>query len=221
MRARYGPDYYSWAGDYYEGPLSAASNSVWIVRTTAPVPVQVAASTPPQPSGQSTSVSFVEPENRSGAPVTSFDVRCASGNGGTTRTASGTASPVTVNGLSQGRTYRCAVRAVNSVGASAWSTSSASIVVPAGPPTIVGVTATTGTATVSFTAPDGGPAPRSYRSECGSSDGGTTRTGTAYSSPVMVTSLSRGKTYTCRVWAVFDGSVLGPASAPSTSFRVP
>ena len=224
VRARYGAVYFSWLGDSDEGPLSAASNTLVVAATVPAVPGRVTASPPAQPSGQATSVGFVAPENRSGAPITRFDARCTSSNGGTTRTGSGAASPVGVGNLTKGRTYTCVVSAVNSVGPSAWSAASARIVVPAGP--VTDVRASTPTAgnrrtTVSFTPPVGGPTPVRYWVECRTADGASVLTGSEARGPVTVRNLVRGRTYTCRVWAIFDGGVLGPVSTASNAVRVP
>jgi hypothetical protein len=54
--------------------------------------------------------------NDDGAAITSYAVTCTSSNGGTTKTASGGASPITVTGLTPAKTYRCVVKATNSRG---------------------------------------------------------------------------------------------------------
>jgi hypothetical protein len=223
VKARYGAQYFSWLGDSDEGPLSDPSNTLAIAATTPPTPQSVRASTPPLPSGQATSVAFTAPENRSGSAISRYEARCTSTNGGTTRTGTGGTSPVGVGSLTKGRSYQCAVRAVNPVGPSAWSTNSATIVVPAGP--VTNVRASTPTAanrrtTVSFTAPDGGPTPTRYWVQCRSTDGTSTLTSSEVRSPVVVANLVRGKTYACNVWAVYRGGN-GPASAASNTIRVP
>ena len=224
VRARYGPDYFSSLGDADEGPLSDGSSPFLVAATAPPVPEQVRATDPPQPDGRSTAVSFVEPENRSGAPVTRYDARCTSGDGGTTRTGTGATSPLAVTGLSVGRTYACVVSAVNSVGPSAPSAASNRIVVPAGPVTAVRASAPTASnrrTTVSFTPPVGGPVPQRYWVECRTADGASVLTAGGARSPVTVTGLVRGKTYTCRVWAIFAGGAHGPVSSPSAPITVP
>jgi hypothetical protein len=222
VRARYTSQYFSWAGDSQEGPFSAPSNAVVIARTAPPVPVQVAASTPPLPSGQSTSVRFTEPENRSGSAISRYDARCVSNNGGTTRTATGAASPLAVTGLTTGKTYQCSVSAVNPIASSAWSAGS-TIVVPAGPATNVRASVPTAAArktAVTFTAPAGGPTPTRYAVQCRSTDGRSVVGGSASRSPVEVGGLTRGKTYTCTVTAVYPAGN-GPVSGASNPVTVP
>ena len=53
-----------------------------------------------------------------GSPITSFTVTCTSTNGGTTRSASLTHSPITVTGLTAGKQYTCRVTATNAIGTS-------------------------------------------------------------------------------------------------------
>jgi extracellular elastinolytic metalloproteinase len=62
-----------------------------------------------------------------GAPITSYSVTCASTNGGVTKTTMGAASPITVTGLTVGKTYRCRVNATNSRGTGPFSNVSAAI----------------------------------------------------------------------------------------------
>src|SRR5204862_1410476 len=84
-------------------------------------------------------VSFT-PGATNGSPITSFAATCTSTNGGITRTASGTASPIAVASLTTGKAYTCAVKATNARGVGAASTSSAPVV--GGAPS--GVSAPTG-----------------------------------------------------------------------------
>jgi hypothetical protein len=58
-------------------------------------------------------------------------VQCASSNGGTTRSADGTASPIKATRLTPGKAYRCRVKARNAAGDSAYSAYSTSFRLPA------------------------------------------------------------------------------------------
>jgi titin len=69
---------------------------------------------------------FAAPMNN-GAPITSYSVTCASSNGGVTKNNSGTASPITVTGLTAGKSYVCRVSATNSRGTGPLSNPSAAI----------------------------------------------------------------------------------------------
>ncbi len=223
VRARYGsavPEN-SFVGDWFEGPLGWAA-PVTVPSSPPDAPVDVRATTPPLPSGQSTTMSFTLPPNLSGSPVSGVEAQCTSTDGGTSRTVTGTTSPLTLTGLSKGRTYRCAVRAVNGIGRSGWATS-APIVVPAGPPTAVRAstpTARSRSTTVTFTRPDGGPAVSTYRVACVSSDGGQARTLVKAGAPYVVEGLTPGKTYRCTVVGVYSYTP-GEVSSPSSPVVVP
>jgi hypothetical protein len=81
-------------------------------------------------------------------------------------------------------------------------------------PTIGPVTAGDGSASVTFVPPDknGGSPILDYTATCTSSDGGASSSATAAGSPVAVTGLTNGRTYTCTVSARNEAG----ASAPST-----
>ena len=69
---------------------------------------------------------FAAPMNN-GAPITQYTVTCASSNGGVTKTKTGAASPITVTGLSAGKSYVCRVGATNSRGTGPLSNASAPV----------------------------------------------------------------------------------------------
>jgi hypothetical protein len=73
-------------------------------------------------------VHFTAPVKNGGSAITSYGTTCRSSNGGTTGIASGTKSPITVFGLTNGKTYRCTVTAVNQVGPGSVSAASAAFV---------------------------------------------------------------------------------------------
>ena len=128
--------------DIVETPPSTTSGPTTTATTTpAATPVETAAeppivalvaSAPRAPTvivfGASVRVSFLPPTSNGGAPITSYTATCASGNGGTTRAGSASASPVNVYNLTLGRTYRCNVRASNADGAGPASAVSAPFV---------------------------------------------------------------------------------------------
>ena len=92
----------------------------------------------------------------------------------------------------------------------------ASVGVPA-PPTNLAITAGNTTASVAFTAPanNGGSAITSYTATCTSGGVATTRSGTA--SPLLVTGLTNGLTYTCVVTATNSAGTGGPSASASVT----
>ena len=166
--------------------------------------------------GQAT-VSFTAPASNGGAAITGYTVTSSPGG----ITAHGSASPISVTGLTNGVSYTFTVTATNIAGTSAASAASASVtpqaaVTAPGAPTSVTASAGDGQAIVSFTPPvsDGGAPIAQYTVT--SSPGGFTATGSA--SPITVTGLTNGTSYTFTVTATSNGgtSVHSAASAGVT-----
>ena len=196
------------AGDTSSVPTAAVTP-----RTTPGAPTSVTAV---RGNGQAT-VSFTAPASNGGAPITSYTV--TSNNG---ITATGTASPIVVTGLTNGTAYTFTVVANNVAGPSAASSASAAVTPATVPlaPTSPTVTVGDGSAVVSFVAPyDGGSAITGYTVT--SSPGGITATGTA--SPITVTGLTNGSTYTFTVTATnaVGTSVASQASLGATPLAAP
>ncbi|MEI6048947.1 MAG: FISUMP domain-containing protein, partial [Bacteroidota bacterium] len=134
-------------------------------------------------------------------------------------TGTGTATSITVTGLTNGTAYTFTVTATNAIG-NGLASSTSNSVTPSAPATVPGAptigTATAGNlqATVTFTAPasDGGSAITGYTVT--SSPGSKTGTGTATS--ITVTGLTNGTAYTFTVTAT---NAIGPGlpSAASNS----
>lgn len=115
-------------------------------------------------------------------------------------TATGTSSPITILGLTAGTGYTFTVRAQNTAGNSAESSASNSVTptAPSGPPntpTIGVATAGNTTASVAFTPAGSGQVASSFRAI--STPGSFTATGN--SSPLAVTGLTNGTSYTFTV----------------------
>ena len=170
------------------------------------------------------SVAFTAPGSDGGSTITSYKVTAAdsttAGHGG--QTATGASSPLTVTGLTNGDSYTFTVTATNGAGTGPASSPSNAVVPATVPGAPTGATATGGNtdASVAFTVPgsDGGSTIASYKVTATDSttagNGGQTATGT--SSPLTVTGLTNGDSYTFTVTAT-NGAGTGPASSPSNA----
>jgi large repetitive protein len=194
--------------DLGTGPASAESSEV-TPYSVPDAPTEVLA----EAGNQEAVVSFTVPENDGGTTILSYIVTSSPN----AIVATGTSSPITVPGLTNGVTYTFTVQADNAVGTGAASEPSNAVTpigsVP-GAPTSVTATADNATATVSFVAPDddGGYPITSYTVV--SNPGGRTATGA--SSPITVTGLTNGTTYTFTVRAI-NTTGTGSASSPSAA----
>ena len=205
-------------------PYSSYGATV-LVPVTAPAAPTVTGSTP---ATNALRITFT-PGANGGSPVTGYTIQCVSTDGGTTRTATGTGSPVTVTGLTATKSYHCRVRATNEVGTSPYSSYGATVLVPVtapAAPTVTGSTPATNALRITFTpGANGGSPVTGYTIQCVSTDGGTTRTATGTGSPVTVTGLTATKNYHCRVRATnevgtspyssYGATVLVPVTAPA------
>lgn len=161
----------------------------------------------------SATVNFTTPFD-GGSAITGYIVTSNPGN--ITATGTGTATNITVNGLTNGTSYTFKVAAVNANGtgpASSQSTTVTPSTTP-GAPAIGTATPGNASATVSFTPPtDNGGAPVTGYTVT-SNPGNLTATGTA--SPIAITGLTNGTSYTFTVTARnVNGS--GAASTPSAA----
>lgn len=187
------------------GPSSTPSNPV----TPSTVPATMAKPTAVPGTGQAV-VSFVPPAN-GGSPITGYRVTASPGGAFVT----GSASPLTVPGLTNGTAYTFTVFATNANGNGAASPASTAVT-PAGvPATMTAPTAVGGNAqaTVSFTAPANGGSPITGYTIV-ASPGGITQTGAA--SPIIVPGLTNGVAYTFTAKAT-NAIGTGVASPPSNS----
>jgi titin len=208
----------------WAGTSSSSSSSAPIVPAGVPgAPIDVSALA----TGQSgaASVTFGAPASDNGAGITSYTVTATDTTDGAngSQTSTGAASPLTVTGLTNGDSYTFAVTASNPAGPSS-SSSSSLAVVPAGPPghpTHAVATGGNTSATVAFTTPanDNGAPVTVYTitatDTTNSANGGQTATGAA--SPLTVTGLINGDSYTFRVTA---SNWAGPSTASAASNAV-
>jgi hypothetical protein len=169
------------------------------------------------------SVSYPGGFNLAG-PYSGYRATCVSSDGGVTRSSAfALTTPLTVTGLSKGKTYTCTVIAKNGSHISGPSPTSQPVVTPTNPdpPSVSGASVSVGHIAVNFAAPasDGGSPIIGYRATCVSSDGGIPRSSAfRMTSPLTVAGLTKGKTYTCTVVA---RNVLGLGNpSPSSSSLV-
>jgi Tol biopolymer transport system component len=172
------------------------------------------ASSLPTVSG-STVLSVASPGVWSGSPAFTFQWRRCDQNGTTCADVPGqTGSAYTVGNADIGHTLRVSVTGTNAGGSAvATSTAGGIIALPPGAPTGVTAVAANGQATVSFAAPSNGGSPITGYLVT-TSPGGIVQAGAA--SPIVVTGLTNGVTYTFTVVAT-NAIGSGPASAPSNA----
>ena len=159
-------------------PSSAPSNAV-TPTTGATAPGAPTGVTATAGNGQAT-VAFTVPGSDGGSTITGYTVTSTPGN----LHVGGTASPITVTGLTNGQSYTFTVTATNAIGTSQPSAVSSAVTpafVPVAPgaPTVVAATAGNGYAVVTFTPPasDGGTAITGYTVTASSGEPDGTRVG--------------------------------------------
>ena len=205
------------------GAQSAASPAVTVGAPKSPGSATVKTGSTTTSTGTIT-VTYTTPTNN-GAAITKFTATCVSGNAGVTRSGvhtGATAGAIAVTGATTAKTYTCTVTATNARGTSPPSTPSVALVVgsPAqvARPTVVKTVAGTLKSTfTNLTAAQANGSPLTtpkYTATCVSSDGGPTKSAAGTASPISVTGLTPGKTYTCNVKA-HNARGYGLASAAS------
>ena len=121
-------------GTAYTFTVSATNSVGTGTSSSASAPATPTVTVPDAPTGVSATagsgsaaVSFIAPANDGGASILSYTVTASPGGA----TATGSTSPITVNGLSSGTTYTFTVTATNSIGTSAASAASAGVALTA------------------------------------------------------------------------------------------
>ncbi len=198
--------------------------------TFSDVPVHVVPIAPGAPTvysftggnGQAT-VTFTEPASTGGSAITNYlvEYKPTSDSSWTTFSHDASASTLSyvISGLTNGTSYDVRVSAVNTVGtSSASAASSATLGTTPSAPTVDSVTAGNAQVTVAFTAPssDGGSPVTSY--EYSLDDGFSWVSAAPTSSPIVVTGLTNGTTYSVKLRAVND---VGAGSANTAVSATP
>ena len=207
------------AGDYL-ATLTATDGSAHTASATVTLTAAVKAVAPAAPTALvatagDASVSIAFTPGVAGSAILNYTASCTAA--GVTKTGTGAASPIVVTGLSNGTAYACTVTAANSAGSSAPSAAAsvtpvAKLAVP-GKPTVSSVAAGNAQVSVAFAVPStGGVGISSYTVIC---NGSFSASGS--SSPIIVTGLSNGSSYSCTVTAA-NSAGSGEASAASASF---
>ena len=198
---------------------AGASNASSVSNSVTPYTVPDAPTIGAAVAGNGTAdVTFTAPSFNGGSAITGYTVTSTPAG----ITGTGTVSPITVSGLTNGTSYTFTVTAANSAGSSSASSSSNSVTPSSGPtvpgaPTAVSAVRGNSQATVSFTAPasDGGSAITSYTVT--SSPGGFMASGA--SSPLTVSGLTNGTSYTFTV--VATNSIGSSLSSSASSSIIP
>jgi uncharacterized protein (TIGR02145 family) len=199
------------------GEPQYCNGSAWVSMSRYSVPSAPAITSLTAGNGQVV-VSFTAPADNGDATITKYTATSSPG-GFTGNVSQSGGGNITVSNLANGTAYTFTVIATNSVGNSAASVSSAGVTPATIPGAPTGPTATAGNAqaSVAFTAPvsNGGSAITGYTVT--SSPGGFTATGV--SSPLTVTSLANGTSYTFTVIATnaVGNSVASAASNAVTT----
>ena len=145
------------------------------------------------------SVAFTAPSDTGGAAVTDYDYQL---NGGSWVSVGATTSPFTITSLTNGTEYLVRVRAVTSEGDGAASgPATGTPRTTPGAPTSLSATVGSGQATITFTAgSDGGSSILRYEYEL--DDSNSWVSAGVVASPVTVTGLTNGTTYSVKIRAV-------------------
>lgn len=137
--------------------LPAQSITLLVIpKATVPGAPAIGAATP---GNGSASIAFTAPANDGGSNITSYTVTCNPG----AITGSGAASPVTVNGLTNGVQYTCSVQAINAAGTGPAS-GTVTVTPTSGAPTLIANASSTSQIDLTWTAVAGATGYELWRS---------------------------------------------------------
>jgi hypothetical protein len=165
-------------------------------------------------------VSWLVPLSNGGSPINGYVVTpVRAGAALPPRTFNSTATTQVITGLTNTVGYYFVVQARNAMGVGAGETSNGAVRVgaPGTPPQPTVTNPAPGSLKVTFLAPAPNGAPiTSYTATCKSSNGGVAGSKTGPKSPITVTGLTAGRSYTCRVLAT-NSRGNGSPSPPSVA----
>ena len=173
------------------------------------------------PSDGTLTVSFTG-ASANGSPITNYQYSTDGGSSWVTPSPAVVASPLVITGLTNGTAYSVQIRAVNAVGIGRASETTAvsTPVLTAGAPTIGAITGSNQALSVAFTAGSGTATNYQF-----SVDGGSNwqvRNPTSTASPIVISGLVNGTTYSVRLRAVAESGVGSISDAEAgTPFTTP
>ena len=161
-------------------------------------------------------IAFAKPASDGGARISNYRGVCTSSNGGVSGVHQNFSSPLTVSGLTAGKSYTCTVAAINKVSIGPASKPSGAVVtlptVPAAP-TITKLSPGFHNVSVYFKANNTNGAPiTNYRVTCRDDEG--IRSHQSFTSPITIGCVNGAETYTCTV-AAENRIGWGPSSPTS------
>lgn len=183
---------------------------------TAPGAPSITAITPGN--GQ-LSVAFTAPSSNGGATITNYQYS-VDGSTYTAVSPAQTTSPIVITGLTNGTSYPVTLKAVNSAGAGTASSSvNATPRTTPSAPSITAITPGNGQLSVAFTAgADGGAAITNYKYSIDNGSNYTSVSPAQTTSPIVITGLTNGTSYSIRILAV---NAAGDGAASTAEVATP
>jgi hypothetical protein len=202
---------------------NAAGNSASI---TSPSIIAYSLSSPPTslvatPGNTSVSIAFTPPTNTGGSAITNYQYSTNGGSSFTAFSPADTTSPIAITGLTNGTTYSIQLKSVTVAGVGAASASvSATPATTPGAPTGLSTTPGNASLSIAFTPPtdNGGSSITNYQYSTNNGSTYTAFSPADTTSPVTITGLTNGTSYSVKLKAV---NSIGAGTASSTVTDTP